>query len=1202
MASEVKITIRAENLTNEQFAQVKAAIDGVGTATVSAGEKAKSAGGTLEKSFSDPKDAIEALKGAIEHPTTAMATLAEHAAGKLAPALGVAVGAFVALGAIEAVVVEKLWSAVEAAAASGAQIHDLSMKTGESTERLSQLRVVATVIGTSVENLGNTMFMLSRRVGEGSIEMQDGLRKLGLSWLSFVNLSPSEQLLTLSDAFRALPPEANRAQVSFEVLGRAGREALPTLMEPLREMTEQAKAMGIAMSADAARGAQDFEEAQRLVNLEISRFTTVFGSQLLPLFTPFLQALGQSKLMIAGIPAVATLAADAVQRIFQIHSSIAILVVLAEKLGLVGGATRDTSSAVERMNQSGLAPMASHLKAVDPELKAWNERQQAAAIHADLFRGALVQLPPAIRAEVQAAIESGKSTDDIVRALKAARVAGDEVTDVVGQMASAYKKNQTDAKKMADEHAKVVEKLAAIEAGAHPATDAVWKFGRVMDEAGDAAKYLKVLDQIDKIEQNGSRAWIDLTDKVHLFGQQLDEVASADNFRTLTVSAQDYHDKLALLMADGTDRVVLQLEQQRKKEIEALGQRTAVNAAYWDKAKAALDAYYAKAEKEAKRADVSLQSLGQSLANLATVADGSLSGVARGLASVVTMADGADKSIGSIKSGFKGFSDSPLKSLGSLAQGFMGIATIAIQAFSIIKGLLDHTQKDIEHMADAMGVSLSKNLLKTIADTAKQIGSEEAAMMLHLGDIINEVGGVTTANQEKWIGKTRDLFVGIERHLLSVDQASQQLQTVFPQLAKVIVDSNALASRSFLELIALDDRFGTNAAAVNDFVKGQVTNAATGLTALFAGMETSATASAQATFIAMQMAAGATKDDATKAAEAIRGVFVTTETQATGLAAAIVGTFGEMVARGTSFKDALAAIQGPLDTLGANLAATGLSGGAAFDFLTTMSGIAKDAITGPLVDAVGGANQALIGLHNSGILNQDMFAGLATTATDAYNKIIAQGKDGDAALQMMRPTLQTIWELQQEFGYTVDDGTQALLDQAEAAGLVGEKNKSASDKQLDALTKIADKMGVLVDYFARAFPSAVADGFDAAGRKAGELGGIIDDKIGRTRTVKVEYEDPGYEGGGGGGGAAAYPQAVGGDYWVTRPTLFLAGEAGPERATFTPAGRSGGAGGSGVNVEDVAARVADLQAAILQMPNQLIRGWRDAQLLSARPF
>lgn len=38
----------------------------------------------------------------------------------------------------------------------------------------------------------------------------------------------------------------------------------------------------------------------------------------------------------------------------------------------------------------------------------------------------------------------------------------------------------------------------------------------------------------------------------------------------------------------------------------------------------------------------------------------------------------------------------------------------------------------------------------------------------------------------------------------------------------------------------------------------------------------------------------------------------------------------------------------------------------------------------------------------------------------------------------------------------------------------------------------------------------------------------------------------------GGGLPAPIPQASGGDWWVTSPTLFLAGEAGPERATFTP--------------------------------------------------
>lgn len=47
-----------------------------------------------------------------------------------------------------------------------------------------------------------------------------------------------------------------------------------------------------------------------------------------------------------------------------------------------------------------------------------------------------------------------------------------------------------------------------------------------------------------------------------------------------------------------------------------------------------------------------------------------------------------------------------------------------------------------------------------------------------------------------------------------------------------------------------------------------------------------------------------------------------------------------------------------------------------------------------------------------------------------------QGYDGDAALRLMQPTLQTLWELQADFGYEVDAGTKLTIDQAVAAGRV----------------------------------------------------------------------------------------------------------------------------------------------------------------------
>lgn len=62
----------------------------------------------------------------------------------------------------------------------------------------------------------------------------------------------------------------------------------------------------------------------------------------------------------------------------------------------------------------------------------------------------------------------------------------------------------------------------------------------------------------------------------------------------------------------------------------------------------------------------------------------------------------------------------------------------------------------------------------------------------------------------------------------------------------------------------------------------------------------------------------------------------------------------------------------------------------------------------------------------------------------------------------------------------------------------------------------------------------------------------------------------------------ATPQAAGGDYMVGPsyggPRLFLAGEAGDERATFTPKGQSGPAGGGSGTVINIYADVVDAQA------------------------
>jgi hypothetical protein len=79
-----------------------------------------------------------------------------------------------------------------------------------------------------------------------------------------------------------------------------------------------------------------------------------------------------------------------------------------------------------------------------------------------------------------------------------------------------------------------------------------------------------------------------------------------------------------------------------------------------------------------------------------------------------------------------------------------------------------------------------------------------------------------------------------------------------------------------------------------------------------------------------------------------------------------------------------------------------------------------------------------------------------------------------------------------------------------------------------------------------------------------------------------------------------YPQAAGGDYLISKPTLFLAGEAGPERATFTPQGRGRQtAGGSAQSTDDLRQAFNDLGNRLDQQQRLLPKLLRDAVLLAS---
>jgi TP901 family phage tail tape measure protein len=271
----------------------------------------------------------------------------------------------------------------------------------------------------------------------------------------------------------------------------------------------------------------------------------------------------------------------------------------------------------------------------------------------------------------------------------------------------------------------------------------------------------------------------------------------------------------------------------------------------------------------------------------------------------------------------------------------------------------------------------------------------------------------------------------------------------YPKLLDAVAKGGRLASAEVVGMIRQVEEVGGVTAETNAFVQGQIKGAIGGLTTFL----TNAT--------------------------------VTTQGAADAISGAIAASFMELQTRGVSVTDALIAVTPAVDALAKQFETTGFTGGAAFAQIQAFVALAKDEIAGPALQAVGGLDQALIGLHNSGLLNQGMFAGLASQVGSTFSSLVAQGYDGDHAMRLMQPTLQTLWELQQDFGYQVDETTGSLINQAREAGIVGEAHRSA-DEQIIGLLK--DMKGLLED-----FVSIMRDELPGAAQAAGAaVAGIAD--------------------------------------------------------------------------------------------------------------
>jgi len=477
--------------------------------------------------------------------------------------------------------------------------------------------------------------------------------------------------------------------------------------------------------------------------------------------------------------------------------------------------------------------------------------------------------------------------------------------------------------------------------------------------------------------------------------------------------------------------------------------------------------------------------------------------------------------------------------IGKVAGVIMQIQQIIKQVWASIKdfakgiaslfGWMTEEEKVQKDVLRDLGAAISDDLAKKIADASKDLGDRFSAVTLHLGDIMRETD-ITGKNFDSFASRAHDVFSLLETGMIDATMATSTLNDVFPQLADEMDKLGITFNKNMIDMIQLSRQFGLEVQSIKQYVEEKLGIAVQGLT------------------------------------KATQNLGEIGQAEFERLARAASATFQELMKNGSDIASAIDQMKEVIANLGKAQEEHGLKGSAAFNQLKRYGNLVET--NRSVIESVKGMTDVYTSLAQVGAMNQQLFTDWQQDSLANYDKLIAGGFKQNEALAMMAPTLQSLKEAHETMGYKIDDNTRALIEQAEAAGLL---KADPMIEMRDAVIEMKDAVYDLIDHISGHSPpcGSLIEAFGTAveytksyGRELinafsplpvqtliNEIGEIPKDIGIHVGYTYDEYAGPyggkyggsyGYGGGTGPGGKPYYAAQHGGIFTV--PTHLLVGE------------------------------------------------------------
>lgn len=215
----------------------------------------------------------------------AFASINKSLAGLQSSAMGVKS----ALAAVGAIGVGGAFIALAKSTIDAADnLNKLSQRVGVSVENLSKLQYAAKLSDLSTDQLGDGLRRLAvnlQAAGRGSGEAIEAFRALGFSQRELLNPSPDQALNRLAESFAGIQDGAGKTALAVQIFGRSGADLIPLLNQGsagLKAMGDEATRLGLVVSSQAARAAEEFNDNLTRLSAQATAFGIQLGNVALP--------------------------------------------------------------------------------------------------------------------------------------------------------------------------------------------------------------------------------------------------------------------------------------------------------------------------------------------------------------------------------------------------------------------------------------------------------------------------------------------------------------------------------------------------------------------------------------------------------------------------------------------------------------------------------------------------------------------------------------------------------------------------------------------------------------------------------------------------------------------------------------------------------------------------------------------------------